>query len=130
MQDGRWLVVNIQTHEEFASHMLNRDTWVDETIESILRTTYMLWQRGHTSGDGAAYMRLYHLTEEDLPHIGIIDPRTGAKLLTLTVSFLFCLCALESLLRIVWCNYQHRTNNAKHVYVLHARDRGSLLPKT
>lgn len=84
-QEGRWLLANIQTHEEFSSHMLNRDTWKDETIESILRTTYLLWQRGHTTGDGKAYMRLHHLTEEDLPHIGIIDPRTGAKLLTLTV---------------------------------------------
>jgi hypothetical protein len=114
MQDGRWLVVNIQTHEEFASHMLNRDTWVDETIESILRTTYMLWQRGHTSGDGAAYMRLYHLTEEDLPHIGIIDPRTGAKLLTLTVSYL-CVSACpgpcSDTVRAVWCSCPHRINN-------------------
>lgn len=30
-------------------------------------------------------MRLHRLTDDDLPHIGIIDPRTGAKLLTLTV---------------------------------------------
>ena len=65
--------------------MLNRDTWVHDTIESILRTTYLFWQRGHTSGDGITYMRLHKLSEDDLPHIGIIDPRTGAKLLTLTV---------------------------------------------
>lgn len=85
--DGRWLLVNIQSHEEFPSHMLNRDTWVHETIESILRTTYLFWQRGHTSGDGRDYMNMYRLSEDDLPHIGIIDPRTGAKLLTLTVGY-------------------------------------------
>ena len=67
--------------------MLNRDTWVHETIESILRTSFLFWQRGHTCGDGAAYIRMHRLTEDDLPHIGIIDPRTGAKLLTLTVSY-------------------------------------------
>lgn len=67
--------------------MLNRDTWVHETIESILRTSFLFWQRGHTCGDGAAYIRMHRLTDDDLPHIGIIDPRTGAKLLTLTVSY-------------------------------------------
>jgi len=66
--------------------MLNRDTWVHETMESVLRTTFLLWQRGHTSGEGQAYMRMHRLENDDLPHIGIIDPRTGAKLLTLTVS--------------------------------------------
>lgn len=85
--EGRWLLVNIQSHEQFASHMLNRDTWVHETMESVLRTTFLLWQRGHTSEQGAAYMRMHRLAEDDLPHIGVIDPRTGAKLLTLTVNF-------------------------------------------
>jgi len=66
--------------------MLNRDTWVHETMESVLRSTFLLWQRGHTSGEGQAYMRMHRLNDDDLPHIGVIDPRTGAKLLTLTVS--------------------------------------------
>lgn len=83
--------MNIQSHEQFASHMLNRDTWVHETMESVLRTTYLLWQRGHTSGEGQAYMRMHRLENDDLPHIGIIDPRTGAKLLTLTVNAVYFL---------------------------------------
>mmetsp|Transcript_702 Transcript_702/g.1211 ORF Transcript_702/g.1211 Transcript_702/m.1211 type:complete len:830 (-) Transcript_702:2695-5184(-) len=80
----RWLVVNLQSHEQFASHMLNRDTWAHETVDSVLRSTFVFWQRGHTSGQGRAYMQMHKLSEEDLPHIGIIDPRTGAKKLTLT----------------------------------------------
>lgn len=95
------MLVNIQSHEQFASHMLNRDTWTHETIESILRTTYLLWQRGHTSGDGAAYMRMHRLTDEDLPHIGIIDPRTGAKLLTLVV----CVYANVAICPIVFVSW-------------------------
>ena len=33
--DSKWLLVNLQNHEEFPSHMLNRDTWVDEVWACI-----------------------------------------------------------------------------------------------
>jgi hypothetical protein len=79
--------VNLQSHEEFASHLLNRDTWVGDTMEQILRNNFVFWQRGHTSGDGKEYMKLYHISEDDvLPHIGVIDPRTGRKIVNLMVS--------------------------------------------
>ena len=29
----------------------NRDTWTDETVISLLRTSFIFWQRGHTSPD-------------------------------------------------------------------------------
>jgi len=78
-QDKKWLLVNIQFHEEFASHMLNRDTWANEMVETILRTSFVFWQRGSTSADAKAYMQLHSLTEESLPHIAIVDARTGSK---------------------------------------------------
>ena len=31
-------------------------------------------------------MRMYSLTEDKLPHIGIIDPRTGAKVVSILVT--------------------------------------------
>jgi len=81
--------VNLQSHYQFPAQLLNRDTWSDETIESFLRTTYLFWQRGHTTYDGKLYMRTYKINDDDdLPHIAIIDPRTGAKLITLTVRVL------------------------------------------
>ena len=49
--EKKWMVVNIQCHEEFSSHMLNRDTWIDETVISLLGSSFVFWQRGHTSGD-------------------------------------------------------------------------------
>jgi hypothetical protein len=58
---------------------------VNESIESILRSSYVFWQRGHTTPDGQDFMRLYHVTEDRLPHICIIDPRTGANLFNWTV---------------------------------------------
>jgi hypothetical protein len=35
--DSKWILINIQNHNEFSSHLLNRDTWKDETVESIIR---------------------------------------------------------------------------------------------
>ncbi len=84
--ENRWILVNIQSHSEFSSHLLNRDVWTNETIESLFRTSFLFWQRGHTTRDGQDYMRTYKVAEDDLPHIAFIDPRTGAKMLTLTVS--------------------------------------------
>jgi Thioredoxin-like len=80
--EKKWVLVNIQSHEEFASQMLNRDTWVDDTVVSLLRTSFVFWQRGHTCQDAQAYMRTHAVTNTDLPHIAIIDSRTGARIIT------------------------------------------------
>jgi Thioredoxin-like len=82
--EKKWVLVNIQSHEEFASQMLNRDTWVDDTVVSLLRTSFVFWQRGHTCQDAQAYMRTHAVSDTDLPHIGIIDSRTGARIVTMT----------------------------------------------
>ena len=81
--EKKWILVNIQSHEDFSSHMLNRDTWSDDTVVSLLRTSFVFWQRGHTSPDGQAYMRMHGIAEADLPHIAIIDSRTGARIVTM-----------------------------------------------
>jgi hypothetical protein len=81
--EKKWILVNIQSHEDFSSHMLNRDTWSDDTVVSLLRTSFVFWQRGHTSPDGQAYMRMHGITDADLPHIAIIDSRTGARIVTM-----------------------------------------------
>lgn len=76
----KWLLVNIQNHQDFASHRLNRDTWTHDTVINVIYTHFVFWQRGSTSGDGEQYMQRYHLTEEDLPHIAMVDPRTGSEI--------------------------------------------------
>jgi hypothetical protein len=43
---GLWLLVNVQTADEFASHMLNRDTWGNELIQDMVRESFVLWQVG------------------------------------------------------------------------------------
>lgn len=47
---GRWLLVNIQTADEFASHRLNRDTWGNDLVQDMVRESFVLWQvRGKPS---------------------------------------------------------------------------------
>lgn len=40
----RWLLVNIQSESEFASHALNRDVWRDELVENLVREGFIFWQ--------------------------------------------------------------------------------------
>ena len=40
-------MVNVQSNSEFASHQLNRDTWSDPTVSSILVGSFIFWQVHH-----------------------------------------------------------------------------------
>lgn len=40
----KWLLVNIQEEAEFECQMMNRDTWSDEGVKSIVRSHFILWQ--------------------------------------------------------------------------------------
>ena len=85
-QDKKWLLINIQNHEVFESHMLNRDTWANETVEALLRNSFIFWQRGSTSVDARSYMLLHNVADEQLPHIAVVDARTGSKIHVMKVS--------------------------------------------
>lgn len=78
--------MNLQSHSEFTSQLLNRDTWSNESVREFLNASFVFWQRGHTSEQGRRYMQTYRLQEDNLPHIGIISPETGAKIFNWTVS--------------------------------------------
>lgn len=67
------------------SHVLNLEVWRNDTIESLLRGGYIFWQRGHTSAQGRDFMRIYKITDDQLPWIGIIHPATGAVRFVLQV---------------------------------------------
>lgn len=82
--EKKWLLVNIQSHLEFDCHCLNRDTWTDENIREILHANFIFWQRGHTTQDASVYMTRYNVEEGSLPHVSILDPRTGLCMLTIT----------------------------------------------
>ncbi|CAN0124899.1 unnamed protein product, partial [Scytosiphon promiscuus] len=80
-EQKKWLMVNIQDHEEFASHRLNKDVWSNETILTLLRGNFVFWQRNKTLRQARYYIEKYNLEGQVLPHTAILDPRTGAQLL-------------------------------------------------
>jgi hypothetical protein len=53
------------------------------TIESYQTNTPLPSHTGHTSPDAQNYMRTHSIEEDDLPHIAVIDSRTGAKIVTM-----------------------------------------------
>jgi hypothetical protein len=75
---GKWLLVNIQTITEFDCQRLNRDTWSDSSLKSLVAESFVLWQVLRESEEGSRYCRFYSV--DILPHIAIIDSRTGERL--------------------------------------------------
>ena len=41
----RWLLVNIQSEEDFACHALNRDVWGDELVANLVQEGFIFWQQ-------------------------------------------------------------------------------------
>lgn len=76
--EGKWLLVNIQQAEVFASHQLNRDVWSDETVKDIVEESFVFWQRDDKSNDGSQFC-LYYKCGHQLPHICVVDARTGRR---------------------------------------------------
>jgi len=74
-EQGRWLLVNIQSPTEFASQQLNADTWSDEMLRIIVSASFLFWQQYMDDDLGSKYVRHYNVTA--LPHIALIDPVTG-----------------------------------------------------
>jgi hypothetical protein len=74
----KWVLVNIQQAEVFASHTLNRDVWCDETITDIVTGSFIFWQRDDKSTEGDQFCQM-HSCGHQLPHICIVDPRTGRR---------------------------------------------------
>ncbi|ONK55184.1 uncharacterized protein A4U43_UnF6670 [Asparagus officinalis] len=74
----KWLLINLQSTEEFSSHMLNRDTWANEAVAQTIRTNFIFWQVYNDSSEGKKVCTYYHLVS--IPAILIIDPVTGQKM--------------------------------------------------
>jgi len=73
--EGKWILVNIQQAEVFASHTLNRDVWRDDTIRDVVLGSFLFWQRDDKSTEGDQFCQYYQCGHQ-LPHICVIDPRT------------------------------------------------------
>ncbi|KXZ56917.1 hypothetical protein GPECTOR_1g827 [Gonium pectorale] len=84
-QEGKWLLFNVQSATEFASHRLNRDTWSQEALKEVLKGTFVFFQTSETSADGRALIKAYRLDSlapggAPLPATLVVDPLTNAQL--------------------------------------------------
>ncbi|OSX77843.1 hypothetical protein BU14_0131s0026 [Porphyra umbilicalis] len=74
----KWLLVNVQEAGALRSLTLNRDVWAHDAVRALLDGHFALWQRSHQSTDASAYVAYYPASR--LPHVAVVDPRTGERL--------------------------------------------------
>eukprot|EP00658_Telonema_sp_P-2_P063649 TRINITY_DN5240_c0_g1_i12.p1 TRINITY_DN5240_c0_g1~~TRINITY_DN5240_c0_g1_i12.p1 ORF type:complete len:375 (-),score=69.94 TRINITY_DN5240_c0_g1_i12:56-1180(-) len=79
-EELRYLVVNLQAVDEFASHTLNRDTWKNKQVRAVIKEACILWQFYGSEEQGAQFQSLYPGACASLPVVAILDPRTGQLL--------------------------------------------------
>ena len=77
-EDDRWLMVNIQSHTEFSSMQLNRDTWSCSSVKEVVKAAFVFLQPYDSTTDGRK-LKTYYRVEEP-PVILVLDPMTGQKL--------------------------------------------------
>jgi|LauGreDrversion4_2_1035121.scaffolds.fasta_scaffold13918_4 hypothetical protein len=74
----KWLLVNIQSSDDFASLVLNRDIWSHETVKQIILSSFIFFQRDRSTTQGSNFCNNYKITS--FPVICVVDPRTGRKI--------------------------------------------------
>ncbi|XP_019056429.1 PREDICTED: plant UBX domain-containing protein 7-like [Tarenaya hassleriana] len=77
-EEDKWLIVNLQSREELASHTLNRDTWGDEVVAETITNNFVFLQVEHDASDGQKIHTFYNV--ETLPVVLVIDPITGQRM--------------------------------------------------
>ena len=88
-REQKWLLINIQSPQEFASQQLNADTWRDETLRAVISASFLFWQQYYDSPEGSTYCRFYLKdavgpSPVGLPHIAVVDPVTASAVKTWT----------------------------------------------
>ncbi|CAN6829997.1 unnamed protein product [Brassica oleracea] len=74
-----WLLVNLQSRTEFASHALNRDLWANDTVSEALMSSFVLWQVYDNTIEGKKISNFYKMDSAP-PVVLVIDPVTGQKM--------------------------------------------------
>ncbi|CAA7028001.1 unnamed protein product [Microthlaspi erraticum] len=74
-----WLLVNLQSKIEFASHALNRDLWSNEAVSQAIESSFTLCQVYDDTTEGQKISTFYKI-ESAPPVVLLIDPVTGQKM--------------------------------------------------
>ncbi|KXS12468.1 hypothetical protein M427DRAFT_59608 [Gonapodya prolifera JEL478] len=80
-QKAKWILVNIQDPTEFQCQVLNRDIWSSPVVKEAIKENFIFMQFGSASQEGQKYTHFYKAYR--FPHVAIIDPRTGEKVVEL-----------------------------------------------
>jgi 5-carboxymethyl-2-hydroxymuconate isomerase len=85
-----WLLLDLQDPTQFISQCLNRDLWSDATVKEFIRSNFIFLQYSVKSTQGLNYLSLYPVpasldvgatcSDYQMPHIAILDPRTGERM--------------------------------------------------
>jgi len=70
-----WVLVNIQKDDEFSSHALNRDVWRQDSVQEIIKASFVFWQRSFASSQGKEFCHFYKVMQ--YPYIGVLCSQTG-----------------------------------------------------
>ncbi|XP_026395927.1 plant UBX domain-containing protein 7-like [Papaver somniferum] len=73
--EDRWLIVNVQSKQEFSSLTLNLDTWAHEAVSQIIAANFIFWQVYNDVTEGQKISNYYKLTA--FPAVLVLDPITG-----------------------------------------------------
>ncbi|ETO22776.1 UBX domain-containing protein 7, partial [Reticulomyxa filosa] len=76
-KDNKWILMNIQSIEEFASHALNRDLWKSSDVLFFIQGSFLLYQHERSTDRGHQMCVYYKINK--FPYISIIDPHTGRE---------------------------------------------------
>ncbi|OMJ29912.1 UBX domain-containing protein 7 [Smittium culicis] len=74
----KWLLINIQSMDSFECQVLNRDLWKDRAVKDIVKKNFVFCQYISGTESAELFKRFYNAV--DMPHVSIIDPRTGEQL--------------------------------------------------
>ncbi|XP_060211027.1 plant UBX domain-containing protein 7-like [Lycium barbarum] len=75
---NKWLLVNLQSMQEFTSATLNRDTWSNDVVAEAIKSNFVFWQVDDDTEEGKKVCTYYKF--ETMPVILVIDPITGEKM--------------------------------------------------
>ncbi|XP_019086172.1 PREDICTED: plant UBX domain-containing protein 16-like [Camelina sativa] len=78
-EKNRWLIVNLQSRTELASHTLNEDVWSNYVIAQAVQSNFILWQVNNDTVEGQKISSFYKI-ESAPPVVLVIDPITGQKM--------------------------------------------------
>ncbi|XP_026395929.1 plant UBX domain-containing protein 7-like [Papaver somniferum] len=73
--EDKWLIVNVQSKQEFSSLTLNLDTWAHEAVSQTISANFIFWQVYDDIIEGQKICNYYKLTS--FPAVLVLDPITG-----------------------------------------------------